>query len=102
MCGALWRAWPAAAPLLAQTRGRGVLFHPERMVERHGRAPVGHREAGLDPLRLSELFGRVVEFETVKEERAAEEMPLRPGRARRGEIDAPEISGRLPRRRAGD
>ena len=72
--------------------GVRVLLAPERVVVRHGLAPVGQREARVGPLRPAELFGRIFELEGVEQEHALEERLLGGRAARVREVDVPEAA----------
>ena len=67
-----------------------VALHPERVVVRHGLAPVGHGEARVFLLGFSKRFRGVCVFETVKEQDAPEEVRHRRRRAGGRKIDPAE------------
>ncbi len=68
-----------------------VHFRPQRMVVAHGLAPVGHREIGIELLRLLEGQGGFVELEAMQFLHALDEAGLRCGGAGGGEADDAEL-----------
>src|SRR5690606_41568996 len=81
--------------------GGAVLLHPDRVVVRHGLAPVGHGEVGVEALRLAEGVAGLVVLEGVEEQEAAEERRLGLRGAGVREIGFPEGLG-LERSREDD
>jgi len=62
-----------------------ILLVPDRMISRHGFAPIGHREIGINFLRATEVLCSVVVFKVMELREAAQEVGLGSGRAGVGE-----------------
>ncbi len=71
-------------------RGVAVALLPERVVVRHGLAPVRHREPRIRRLCLAEFLGGVGVLEAVEQQDPPQKGGLRRGRAGRRELGPPE------------
>ena len=78
-------ASPVPQPRQRCARSRGVVLAPDGVIVGERLAPIGHREAGVDSLRLPKRLGRICVLEAVEQGQSSEERCLGPAGARIGE-----------------
>jgi hypothetical protein len=77
--------WSGREFLQRVASGAAILLLPDRMIGRHGFAPVSHGEIWIGFFRSAKRSGGIVVFEVVKLRQSAEKIFLNGGRAGIGE-----------------